>query len=375
MQWGAYEWHWVDDTHTSIIWTIKSNQMFGVDNFYDLCNWDGALARYKDKYRWVFSIEEVGANGVKTQAYNGFIDNMYNKDNKYNILANYTYYTVDGIITDLNIGLLQSDRLELLSVKAIDDQRIQLTFNRDVIVDNDNVSFSIQYLTKKGALESLADGRSATFKGVCEYKSDSQKNVLIWTLKTNRADNIYDIFNYADQFSWNKGARITFVIADNFDATEEDTEVFTGLILGITDTAGVHHLRANHETEESTKILFDIDQNGAGDDNVGDDENNNDNNYDDNYDDDNYYDDDDYYEDDYYDDDYYDDDNYYDDNYDDNYDDGDDDTNTGNNDSNNRPQTIYATNYLPFIIGSAAIAVAGLALALILFFVRKKANK
>lgn len=175
---------------------------------------------------------------------------------------------------------------------------------------SDDVSMGVRYLSPSGDSEVLTDGKVAYFKGEWEYADDTKK-VITWTLKTKNADNLTDIINYNGKFDWNKGARVAFVI---MDAEDQRGTPQSMRINGIFDTvAGFRTLVANYATKDYPMTQMDIEV-------------------------------------------------LYDIPA----------PEAGGNAA--VEEVVYVTNYVPFIIASAVIAVAGLVVAIVLFKKRKKAQ-
>ena len=153
-------------------------------------------------------------------------------------------YGYDGLYMDLNTGLLK-DRaeLELLSVKAIDDQTVELTFSEAVFLAEGELAptLVIQYLNKSGNTETFTDGRTASFNGTISYK-DNTKTVLVWKLNSKQTKSLTSVFNFEDNLKWNFGARIVFVVSD---AKDNAMPSKCGLINGITSLDGVRRLSCN----------------------------------------------------------------------------------------------------------------------------------
>lgn len=142
-----------------------------------------------------------------------------------------------------------------------------------------------------------------------EWKyADDNKNVIIWTLKSKSADNLTDIINFNGTFEWNKGARVAFVIMDAEDNRGTPNSM---RIKGIYDiNSGFRTLTANYATKDYPMTQLDIEV-------------------------------------------------LY-------------DIPAPEASGQQLEQVVYVTNYVPFIIASAVIVVAGLAVAIILFKKRKK---
>lgn len=142
-----------------------------------------------------------------------------------------------------------------------------------------------------------------------EWKyADDNKNVIIWTLKSKSADNLTDIINFNGTFEWNKGARVAFVI---MDAEGNRGTPKSMRVKGIYDiNSGFRTLTANYATKDYPMTQLDIEV-------------------------------------------------LY-------------DIPAPEASGQQLEQVVYVTNYVPFIIASAVIVVAGLAVAIILFKKRKK---
>ena len=142
-----------------------------------------------------------------------------------------------------------------------------------------------------------------------EWKyADDNKNVIIWTLKSKSADNLTDIINFNGTFEWNEGARVAFVI---MDAEGNRGTPKSMRIKGIYDiNNGFRTLTANYATKDYPMTQLDIEV-------------------------------------------------LY-------------DIPAPEASGQQLEQVVYVTNYVPFIIASAVIAVAGLVVAIILFKKRKK---
>lgn len=228
-----------NDSHTSMIWTIKGNNAFGACNIYDIVNYQNALSRLKGA-PMQFCIEELTvADVITVGGRNGLIDNLVAKDGVNHVKAT-KISGYDSIWYDFDLTKLKGkDQLELLSVKAIDDQTLEITFSESVVIDDadEHLSMSIRYLTLTGDSEFLANGKTAKFNGTWEYK-DENKNVIIWKLNSNNADNLTEIFNFEGTLKWNRGARVCFVLTND----NKDLPAKTMRVKGITDLSGYRHL-------------------------------------------------------------------------------------------------------------------------------------
>lgn len=252
IQWGG-SWAWTDESHTSIIWT-QTGYAFGACNISDVVNYRGALKRQEGSVL-KFCIEDYAtANVIKVGA-NGLIDNIIGPDGKNHLTANFMKKSMDDLYMDLNTSALKGVAdVQLLSAKAIDDQTIELIFSEGVLIaEGDGApTMSIRYLTASGNTESLANGKTANFKGIWKYKDDN-KNVILWTLDSANAKSLTEIFNYEGNLKWNLGARVAFVIIN-------DTEGFAAparsmRLAGITDLSGMRKLSCDYT---SGQIQFDV---------------------------------------------------------------------------------------------------------------------
>ena len=252
IQWPG-SWTWTDESHTSIIWTQTGNA-FGACNISDIVNYRGAL-KHPEGSILKFCIEDKTTADVIKVSANGVIDNVIGADGKNHLAANYMKTTVDDLYMDLNASILKDTPIvQLLSAKAIDDQTIELVFSESVRIDEGvgAPTMSIRYLTESGNTESLANGKTANFKGTWKYK-DENKNVILWTLDSANAKSLTDIFNYEGSLKWNLGARVAFVISN-------DTEGFAAparsmRLAGITDLSGVRKLSCDYA---SGQIMLDV---------------------------------------------------------------------------------------------------------------------
>ena len=238
------KWTWEDDSHTSILWRMNGDGAGGANNLADVVNYKNVLRMLKGK-RITFCIEEKTTNNVISAKANGLIDNILAKDKQNHLTVNKPSTNgYDGLYMDLNTGLLK-DRaeLELLSVKAIDDQTVELTFSEAVFLAEGELAptLVIQYLNKSGNTETFTDGRTASFNGTISYK-DNTKTVLVWKLNSKQTKSLTSVFNFEDNLKWNFGARIVFVVSD---AKDNAMPSKCGLINGITSLDGVRRLSCN----------------------------------------------------------------------------------------------------------------------------------
>jgi hypothetical protein len=251
MQFGG-KLAFVEGSNTQMIWTMNGNQSFGVCNLSDLANYRNSLSMYKDA-PVQFCIEEKTVKDVITiGGKNDLIDNIVTLDGS-NHLAATKFGVSDGVWGDVDLSPLKgSDGVDILSVKAVDDQTVELTFSEAVKIDDpDNLSMVIRYLSPLGVSEVLVDGRNAQFKGDWEYKDDS-KTVIVWKLNSRHAKSLTELFNYEGNFKWNEGARIAFCISSNTKGVPTKTM----RIFGVTSLDGYRNLKAPFG--ELVEIQYDI---------------------------------------------------------------------------------------------------------------------
>ena len=150
--------------------------------------------------------------------------------------------------------------VKLLSVKALDNATLELTFSEAVSIKEgaEAPTMAIRYLTSAGNPEFGTDGRAISFTGSWSYK-DENKNVILWKLDEAKAakrgaSSLDDIFTFANDLQWNKGARVAFVILDSSDYAFSGSSM---RINGVTDLSGTRNLVANHGGDIS-EVQFDI---------------------------------------------------------------------------------------------------------------------
>jgi|GEM_PF-3378744 len=236
--WGKLKFE--DASHRSLIWTMNGNNVFGTCNISDVVNYRYGLTSLKGTRMQFFIEEKSVEDGLQIVGKNNRIDNLVAKDGANHVMATHSA-NPDGLKWDnFDAPVLKGKGgVQLLSVKAIDDQTLEVVFSEGVIIDDtdENLSMVIQYLSPSGDGEVLADGRSATFKGNWKYKDDN-KNVILWTLSSKHAENLTQIFNYEGNLKWNADARVCFIIKND----NEELPVKTMRLWGITDLSGYRHL-------------------------------------------------------------------------------------------------------------------------------------
>ncbi len=228
-----------NNTQTSMIWTMNGKNTFGANNIYDIVNYQNGLKRLAGTHIQ-FCIEELTVEDTITVVgKNGFIDNLISKDGLNHVKATMPG-GYDGIYKDFDVSILKGAKpLELLSVKAVDDQTLEIEFSEGVLIDetDEHLTMAIRYLSPSGDSEVLTNGKTANFKGNWEYKDDSKK-VILWKLKSSNAKSLTQIFNYEGTLKWNMGARICFVLMNG----NEELPANTTRMKGITDLSGYRHL-------------------------------------------------------------------------------------------------------------------------------------
>lgn len=244
-QWGG-NWEWENESKTSILWTMNAG-MYGCKTIADVVNQTGMLADLYPDANILFRIEEKSNDACQSVGWTGLVDNVSTANGRVHLPA--TGSGMDRHFTALyNTQALIGDEVELLSVKATDNKTIELTFSEAVAVKEGEQApiMAIRYLSASGDTEVGIDGRTLSFTGYWKYK-DENKNVIVWTLDTEKAakrgaQSMDDIFTFAGDFRWNKGARIAFVIVDE----EENALVGSAMrVIGITDLSGYRNLVSN----------------------------------------------------------------------------------------------------------------------------------
>lgn len=256
-QWGG-AWEWENESHTSIIWTMNAG-MYGCKTISDIVNKRGMLSDLYADANILFRIEEKKNDALSAVGWTGLVDNI-------SALGGTVHLPARGsgmdrhFITLSNTKALAGEEVHLLSVKALDNKTLELTFSEAVVIKEGDQApiMAIRYLTASGDTEVGVDGRTLSFGGTCAYKDDSKK-VVIWTLDEAKAakrgaKSLDDIFTYANDFRWNEGARIAFVVMD------EEENALTGAamrVCGITDLSGYRNLVAN-KSGDVAQIQLDI---------------------------------------------------------------------------------------------------------------------
>lgn len=256
-QWGG-SWEWENESKTSIIWTMSAG-MYGCKTISDVVNKTDMLGKLYPDANILFRIEEKSNDACKSVGWTGLVDNISAAKGTVHLSA--IGSGMDRHFTEVhNTKALAGDEVTLLSVKATDNKTVELTFSEPVAVKEGEQApiMAIRYLSASGDTEVGVDGRTLSFSGDWKYK-DENKNVIVWTLDAAKAakrgaDSLDDIFTFAGDFQWNKGARIAFIIVDE----KEHALVGSAMrVIGITDQSGYRNLVANRIGEVS-QVQMDI---------------------------------------------------------------------------------------------------------------------
>ena len=258
-QWDG-KWEWENDSHTSIIWTKTSNT-HGCRTIGDIVNKIGLLKWLYPDAKVMFRIEDTTTGKFGHTRWNELVDNVSTANGTIHLSANVPGGNDRCWLGLKNTDMLIGEPLELLSVRAIDSMRLELTFSEAVSIKQgeEAPTMAIRYLTKSGDSEVGVDGRTISFAGDWEYKDD-EKKVVIWTLDAQKAQqrgasSLDDILTFADTLKWNKGARIAFVIFDNKDYAFSPS---TMRIRGVGAASGYRSLVATVGGEEVSQLQMDI---------------------------------------------------------------------------------------------------------------------
>ena len=253
LEWSG-TWKWENDSHTSIIWTMSGQNSFaGASNIHDLVNYVGALEIFKG-YQLVMSIQEATTSEFSIIGNNFCVDNISLTDGKNHLEGTVRDRGLDVVYMPLNTSSLAGKAVvELISVQAVDDQTIELTFSEPVtfLEGEQAPTIVLRYVNAKGQSEGLADGKTANFKGDLSVSED-RPCVVIWKLNTKHAKNLTDIFNYNGNLKWNTGARVVMVMEN----TAEDIPSYSMRLWGITDSSGMRMLAAPYQ--EAAVIMSDV---------------------------------------------------------------------------------------------------------------------
>lgn len=256
-QWGG-SWKWENESHTSIIWTMNAG-MYGCKTISDIANKKGILADLYADAKMQLRIEEKDSKEFHAVGWTGLVDNISTMDGKIHLSAKGNGMDRHFINVN-NTKALVGDEVQLLSVKAIDNQTMELTFSEAVTIKEGEQApiMAIRYLTASGGTEVGTDGRTISFSGTWKYK-DENKDVIIWTLDEAKAakrgvTSLDDIFTFANDLRWNEGARIAFVVMDDKEYAFNGASMRVG---GITDMSGYRNLVANYGADVS-QVQMDI---------------------------------------------------------------------------------------------------------------------
>ena len=247
LQWEG-SWKWEDESHTSMIWTKTAN-LLDCKTIGDIVSKKGKLAELYPNAQVLLRIEEKTNKTFAANSWTKLVDNVVTRDGRAHLQATKAGESDRFFAPIGNVGAMSGEEVKLLSVKALDNSTLELTFSEAVsIKEGDQApTMAIRYLTAAGNPEFGTDGRAISFTGSWSYK-DENKNVILWRLDKDKAakrgaSSLDDIFTFANDLQWNKGARVAFVILDSSD------HAFSGSsmrINGVTDLSGTRNLVANH---------------------------------------------------------------------------------------------------------------------------------
>lgn len=244
LQWKG-KWEWMDKSHTRILWTMNGSSTYGIYNVYDILNYGGGLAPFKETTTVNWCIEEKKTDEFKDLiSYSQRIENIVTKDGTRHLVGSYCN-GYDGVFIPLTANGMGTDLLTVAAVKAIDDMTLEVKFSESVkIAEGDGApNMAIRYLTESGDSHTLVTGHTAAFNGTWEWKDDTHDTIL-WTLTPSAskgAMTLTDIFTYAGNLVYSKGARIAFCVS----MTEKNaTSTYSLRVDGITDISGKRALYA-----------------------------------------------------------------------------------------------------------------------------------
>ena len=249
LQWKG-EWEWANAAHTQILWTMNGSSTYGIYNVYDIVNYGGGLAPFKNTTTVNWCIEEKKTDDFKGLiSYSQRIENIVSTDGTRHLVGSYCN-GYDGLFIRLSDAQLQNGLLSVKSVTAIDNMTLEVVFTEPVQIAAGDAAptMAIRYLTPSGDTHSLTDGRLATFGGTWDWK-DETHDTIVWTLdktKARGADSLDDIFTYAGNFKYSTGAEIAFCINQK---EENVVSTWSMRIDGITDLSGKRSLAATRLAE------------------------------------------------------------------------------------------------------------------------------
>ena len=250
-------WEWDDESHTSLTWTINGNGVYGANTVQDVVNRIGYLGQLYPQTQIKFCIEEASLKDViSTGGFNGVIDNITADGGKRYLKAN-TPMAADRLFLPLNTqAFVGMNDLTLESVRAIDDQTLEVHFSGPISWAQGEAmpSMAIRYLSQSGDSEVLTDGKTAVFKGAWEY-ADEKKDTLIWKLDSKHVKTLTEIFNFEGNLVWNQGAKIAFVI---MDAGDFAAPVSGSKLYGVTSLDGLQHLSATYVGKDYLAVQQEI---------------------------------------------------------------------------------------------------------------------
>lgn len=242
-------WEWADEEHRSILWTMDGANRYGANNLYEAFHYRNGLVRFEGA-EIAFCLEESAPKGIGGT---GLLENIASLDGARHLVSSDPVGN-DRLYLPLT-GILPEEELFVEKVEALDDQTLRVVFSGAArIAEGENApSMAVRYLTESGATHSVADGRSAVFNGSWKWEEGSDR-VMIWTLDPARArgaESLTEIFQFAGDFRYNRGARIAFCIQDSEAAP---SVAYGNRLFGITDPSGVSHLKATRNGETCSSV-------------------------------------------------------------------------------------------------------------------------
>ena len=250
LQWGGT---YVLENDRTLLWTMNGSNTMGVNNLSDLFNKRGALSMLPDNGNFQFCIEELTRGDVTVEGFNGMVDNIMTKDGKAYLTAMIAS-GYDGWYKPLRGGaLIGADGVSILSVKAVNDQQIEIAFSEPIVLaEGDQApSVMLQYRSNEGKIDVLVNGKNANFKGDLSRK-EGDPSVLVFTLNSKNAKSLTEIFNYEGNFSWNITSKPVLVI-EPADGTVRDR---TMRQFGINSEDGLRLLAV--EYSRTPQIVWDV---------------------------------------------------------------------------------------------------------------------
>ncbi len=191
-------WEYDEDDHSKIIWRPKFLNAQGIKSLPELFAFGGAASAYADKgYSWKFRIAEVAGDGVTTVNGNGRIENLTGEDGR-PVASNYIdpeVVAAESIFMKVG-NIYPVGGLQVLSVKAVDDSHIDITFSAP-IERIPGTFMAIRLVDQDGALLTDAQGENMQWTGSWVFANKKQ-TVIRWQFYSK---NKFDINNLTDLFA------------------------------------------------------------------------------------------------------------------------------------------------------------------------------